>query len=257
MKHILVCVKAVPAATSVQVDGEYRLKRDGVSLQWNIADESALEAALRLKDKDGTVTVLTMGPPKLEAPLKELLARGADRAVLITDRLMAGADTRATAAALKAAAEKLGPFDLILCGRRAIDGETGQVPGELAALGIPCVSNVESLGEEEGKLILYRRLENGVQTLQAKLPLVVSVCEYSYNLRLAGILSMRKAKNKTVEQFSASDLGLTEVQCGLKGSVTKVIAMEARFPGLRKGPKETVVSAGVDEMRRIIREVQP
>ena len=258
MKHILVCVKAVPSATSVQVDGEYRLKRDGVSLQWNIADESALEAALRLKDKDGTVTVLTMGPPKLEAPLKELLARGADRAVLITDRLMAGADTRATAAALKAAAEKLGPFDLILCGRRAIDGETGQVPGELAAaLGIPCVSNVEQLAETDGSLILQRRLEDGIQTLQGGSPLVVSVCEYSYNLRLAGILSMRKAKSKTVEQFSASDLGLTEVQCGLKGSVTKVIAMEARFPGLRKGPKETVVSAGVDEMRRIIREVQP
>ena len=74
MKHILVCVKAVPASISVQVDGEYRLKRDGVSLQWNVADESALEAALRLKDKDGSVTVLTMGPQKLEAPLKELLA---------------------------------------------------------------------------------------------------------------------------------------------------------------------------------------
>lgn len=257
MKNILVCVKAVPAATSVQVDGEYRLKRDGVSLQWNIADESALEAALRLKDKDGAVTVLTMGPPKLEAPLKELLARGADRAVLITDRLMAGADTRATAAALRAAAESLGPFDLILCGRRAIDGETGQVPGELAAaLGIPCVSNVEKLEESDGKLTLYRRLEDGIQTLQAAVPLVVSVCEYSYNLRLAGIMSLRKARNKVVEQFSAADLGLTAAQCGLKGSVTKVIAMEAKFPGLRKGPREASVSAGVAQMSRIIREVQ-
>ena len=258
MKNILVCVKAVPAATSVQVDGEYRLKRDGVSLQWNIADESALEAALRLKDKDGTVTVLTMGPPKLEAPLKELLARGADRAILITDRLMAGADTRATAAALKAAAEKAGPFDLILCGRRAIDGETGQVPGELAAaLGIPCVSNAEQLEARDGKLILYRRLEDGIQTLQATLPLVVSVCEYSYNLRLAGIMSLRKARNKAVEQFTAADLDLTADMCGLKGSVTKVIAMEAKFPGLRKGPKETAVLTGVAEMARIIREVQP
>ena len=157
MKHILVCIKAVPAAASVQVDGQYRLKRDGVNLQWNIADESALEAAFRLKDKDGTVTVLTMGPPKLEAPLKDLLARGADRGILITDRLLAGADTRATAAALKAAAEKLGPVDLILCGRRAIDGETGQVPGELAAaLGIPCVSNVERIQREGDSLLLSR-----------------------------------------------------------------------------------------------------
>ena len=258
MKHILVCVKAVPVSTSVQVDGEYRLARDGISLQWNIADEAALEAALCLKDKDGTVTVLTMGPPKLEASLKELLARGADRAVLITDRLMAGADTRATAAALKAAAEKAGPFDLILCGRRTIDGETGQVPGELAAaLGIPCVSNVERLKKEGEQLILHRRLENGIQTLQAKAPLVVSLCEYSYNLRLAGILSMRKARNKAVEQFSAAQLGLNDAQCGLKGSVTKVITIVAKFPGLRKGPRETDIAAGVAQMRRIIGEVQP
>ena len=106
MKHILVCVKAVPVSSSVEVDGQHRLKRDGASLQWNIADESALEAAFRLADKDGSVTVLTMGPPKLEGPLLELLARGASRAVLITDRLMAGADTRATARALASAAEK-------------------------------------------------------------------------------------------------------------------------------------------------------
>ena len=258
MKHILVCVKAVPATTSVQVDGEYWLKRDGVSLQWNIADESALEAALCLKDKDGTVTVLTMGPPKLEAPLKELLARGADRAVLITDRLMAGADTRATAAALKAAAEKLGPFDLILCGRRAIDGETGQVPGELAAaLNIPCVSNVEKLTKEGENLILSRRMENGIQTLSAEGPLVVSVCEYSYNLRLAGILSLRRARNKQVERYCAADLGMNAAECGLKGSLTKVTAMEAKFPGLRKGPKETDISAGVANALKIIREVQP
>lgn len=258
MKNVLVCIKAVPAATSVQVDGEYRLKRDGVSLQWNIADESALEAAASLKDKDGSVTVLTMGPPKLEAPLKELLARGADRAVLITDRLMAGADTRATAAALKAAAEKLGPFDLILCGRRAIDGETGQVPGELAAaLNIPCVSNVEKVARDGENLTLSRRLEDGIQSLSAKAPLVVSVCEYSYNLRLAGIMSLRKARNKQVELYTAADLGLNAAQCGLKGSLTKVTAMEAKFPGLRKGPKETDISVGVANALNILREVQP
>lgn len=256
MKNILVCIKAVPATTIVQLDGEYRLKRDSVSMQWNIADESALEAAASLKDKDGTVTILTMGPPKLEAPMKELLARGADRAVLITDRLMAGADTRATAAALKAAVDKLGPFDLIICGRRAIDGETGQVPGELAAaLGVPCISNVEKLTREGGKLTLSRRLEDGFQTLSAKGSLVVSVCEYSYNLRLPGILSMRRARNKTVEVYSAADLGLGSEQCGLNGSFTKVTAMEAKFPGLRKGPKETDISKGVAEALNIIREV--
>ncbi len=258
MKNILVCVKAVPVSTGAQVDGEYRLKRDGVNLQWNIADESALEAALSLKDADGTVTVLTMGPPKLEDPLKELLARGADEAVLVTDRLMAGADTRATAAALKAAIEKLGVFDLILCGRRAIDGETGQVPGELAAaLGIPCVTNVESIRQEGEKLLLNRRLEDGMETLSALCPVVVSLCEYSYNLRLACILSMRRARNKTVAKLSATDLGLTAEECGLKGSFTKVVAMENKFPGLRNGIKVTDAENWISYFREMVGEVCP
>lgn len=257
MKHILVCMKAVPGTTAVQVDGEYRLKRDGVSLQWNVADESALEAAACLKDPDGTVTVLTMGPAKLEAPLKELLARGADRAVLLTDRRMAGADTRATAAALKAAADKLGPFDLILCGRRAIDGETGHVPAQLAAaLGLGCVSNVERIDREGPWLTLFRRLEDGVQQLQAEGPLVVSVCEYAYHLRLAGILALRKAKNKAVEQLSLEDLALSADQCGLSGSLTRVIAMESTFPGLRQGPKETDTVTGAAGILQMIREVR-
>lgn len=258
MKNILVCVKAVPAAASVQVDGEYRLKREGANLQWNIADESALEAALSLKDRDGTVTVVTMGPPKLEAPLKELLARGADRALLIADRAMAGADTRATSAALKAAAEKTGPYDLILCGRRAIDGETGQVPGELAAaLNIGCVSNVERLEKTAEGLLLNRRLENGIQLLEIRGPMVVSLCEYSYALRLPGILSLRRVKNKRVEILTAADLELKPEECGLKGSLTKVIAMEAKFPGLRKGPRETETAKGVESILSILREVRP
>lgn len=258
MKHILVCVKAVPVSTSVEVDGQHRLKRDGASLQWNIADESALEAAFRLKDEDGSVTVLTMGPPKLEGPLTELLARGADRAVLITDRLMAGADTRATARALAAAAEKLGPVDGIFCGCKAIDGETGQVPGELAAaLGLPCISNVEQLSREDTGLMATRRLEDGVQKLFLPGPVVVSFSSYAYHLRLAGILGMRRARKIPIERLSAAELGLSSEDCGLKGSATKVVAMENKFPGLRKGPKETDLSAGIRAVMDILREVWP
>ena len=100
-------------------------------------------------------------------------------------------------------------------------------------------------------------MENGIQTLSAEGPLVVSVCEYSYNLRLAGILSLRRARNKQVERYCAADLGMNAAECGLKGSLTKVTAMEAKFPGLRKGPKETDISAGVANALKIIREVQP
>lgn len=252
--NILVCMKAVPATAEVQVDGQFRLQRDGVKLQWNIADEAALEAALQLKG-EGTVTVLTMGPGKLEDPLRELLARGADRAVLITDPKMAGADTLATANALAAAVRYLGGCDLILCGRRAIDGETGQVPGMLAAkLDMPCVTNAEGLTQAGQKLQLLRRLETGTGKLELTLPGVVSVCEYSYALRLPGILGMRRAKGKQVALLSAETVGLMPEQCGLKGSATKVVAMSAKFPGLRKGPREENIPLGVNKLLECLRE---
>lgn len=251
--NILVCMKAVPATAEVQVDGQFRLQRDGVKLQWNIADESALEAALQL---GGTVTVLTMGPKKLEDTLRELLARGADRAVLLTDPKMAGADTLATANALAAAARYLGSFDLILCGQRAIDGETGQVPGILAGkLGLPCVTNAEALTLQEGVLGLQRRLELGTARQKMVLPGVVSVCAYTYPLRLPGIMAMRRARQKQVEFLDTAILGLSPESCGLKGSATKVVAMAAKFPGLRKGPKEQDPAAGAAELIRMCREV--
>lgn len=253
---ILVCMKAVPSTASVQVDGQFRLQRNGISLQWNVADESALEAAFQLRSPGDTVTVLTMGPGKLEEPLKELLARGADEAVLITDPAMAGADTVATAGAIAAAAAHLGGFGLILCGRRAIDGETGQVPGMVAAaLEIPCITNAERVEKGE-TLSIHRRLETGVQLLEAAPPLCMTVCEYTYPLRLPGILGMRRARQKTVLHLSATDLGLSSDQCGLKGSLTKVIAMDNKFPGLRKGPKETDAAQGAAHLLSILKEVQ-
>lgn len=248
-------MKAVPATAEVQVDGQFRLQRSGVKLQWNIADEAALEAALQLKGQ-GSVTVLTMGPKKLEDPLRELLARGADRAVLLTDPKMAGADTLATAHALAAAAKHLGGFDLILCGRRAIDGETGQVPGILAGkLGLPCVTNAEALSPGDGTLQLQRRLETGTARQEMCLPGVVSVCEYTYSLRLPGILAMRLARQKQVEFLDSAVLGLSPESCGLKGSATRVVAMSSKFPGLRKGPKEQDIATGTAELLRLCREV--
>lgn len=257
MPNILVCMKAVPVTAQVQTDGQFRLKREGTDLQWNIADESALEAALRLKGASGSVTVLTMGPKKLSAPLKELLMRGADRAVLLTDPLLAGADTIATAKALSKAITALGGFDLILCGRRAMDGETGQVPAMVAAaLSVPCVSNVESVQWENNQWLLCRRLESETVTVQYPCPLVASICEYSYVLRLPGVLSMRRARDKQVEEFTAQSIGLATEECGLKGSLTKVIHMDTKFPGLRKGPKETDIQAGAAKLITLLREVE-
>ena len=189
--------------------------------------------------------------------MKELLARGAKRALLITDRLMAGADTRATAVALAKAVALLQPVDLILCGCKAIDGETGQVPGELAAaLGVPCISNAEKIEKTDAGLLISRRLEDGVQQLRLSGCGVVSFSSYAYPLRLAGIMGMRRARKIPVELCSAADLGLDAVQCGLKGSLTKVVAMESRFPGLRRGPKTQDVEQGIIAISQMLGEVR-
>ena len=238
MKKILVCVKVVPKNTDVPVDDEFNLRRQDASLRFNISDEAALEAGLRLKAEDGIVTVLTMGPQKAESFLSELLALGVDEAVLISDEKMVGADTYATAKALNAAVRKLGPYDMILCGRRALDGETGQIPGRLASsLGWACVSNVEEMGIDDAGVILHRRTEDGIEVLRCVTPLVVSVCEYSYKLRLPGIRAMRQAKKKQVKVLNASDLNLAAEECGLSGSLTRVTEMRAIFPGLRNCKK--------------------
>lgn len=258
MQNILVCIKAVPASTQVPTDAKHTLQRDAVGLQWNIADQAALEAALRCKSPGGAVTVLTMGPAKLEASLQELFGRGVDAAVLLTDPAMAGADTFATSKALAAAANVLGGFDLILCGRRAVDGETGQVPSMLAAaLGLPCITGVEQLEEEDGTLRLRRRLELSTVTLSVTCPAVVSLCEYAYPLRLPSIAGMRRARQKQVRQLTAADIGLSPEECGLSGSLTRVVHIDKRFPGLRKCRRETDLSAAACQLVRLCREVSP
>lgn len=255
--NILVCMKAVPSTGQVQVDGQFRLMRDGTKLQWNIADEAALEAALQLKaGQEDTVTVLSMGPAKLEESMRELLARGADRAVLVSDPAFAGADTVATAKTISFACKLLGRFDLILCGRRAIDGETGQLPGMLAsALNVPCYTNAEKVECFGSHLQIRRILEDGTQSVTVPCPVCVSLCEYTYALRLPGIMGMRRAKNKKIEVLNKDMLSIHPQQAGLKGSLTKVVAMDAKFPGLRKGPKYTDVETGIHSILSVIREV--
>ncbi len=256
MKKILVCMKAVPVSVAVPVDSRYRLDREGVGLEWNPADLSALEAALRLKKEEGEVVVLTMGPPKIEKLLKDLFPLGVDRAVLLSDGKKAGADTFATARTLKGAAEKYGPFDLILCGRRAIDGETGQVAPSLAAsMDLPVISDVETIEEKDGEILFSRRLEDGIQRFSCKERIVVSLCEYSYPLRLPGILSMRRAKGKCVEILSAKDLPVKEEEMGMKGSLTKVLSMTQNFPGKRQGICETDPKKAMEDIMKKIREV--
>ena len=254
--NILVCMKAVPSTGQAQVDGQFKLRREGAKLEWNIADHAALEAALQIRSSNDSVTVITMGPAKLEENMRELLARDADEAVLVSDPSFAGSDTYASANILHAAIKALGSFDLILCGRRAIDGETGQVPPMLAScLNIPAITNVNSISRNGNMLSVVRQLETGIQRLSTSLPALFSVSEYSYSLRLPGIMGMRKAKSKAVKILDLTKISVEPDACGLQGSLTKVIAMDTKFPGLRKGPKETSLEHGISSVVSLIREV--
>lgn len=256
IRKILVCVKMVPVDDKVKIDTNHCMDRNRVFHQINMSDMAAVEVALMHKPKV-SVTVLTMGTAAAIPLLKDLLARGVDEAVLLTDTKMAGSDTRATARILATAIKKLGPFDMILCGRKAIDGETGQVPGELAAeLKIPCITNIEKIFFEGEECTCFRLLEKGNAVLKVKLPAIFSLCEYTYSLRLAGLKGIREASSKNVQVYSMEELGLTKAECGLSGSCTRVVKATHLETGLRNGVKETNISVGVEEMIAMIRENQ-
>ena len=166
--NIVVCIKQVPDTTEVKIDPKTgTLIREGVPSIMNPDDKGGLELALRLKDEFGAkVTVITMGLPQAEAILRESLAMGADRAILLTDRKLGGADTLATSYALAGALKELG-YDLVITGRQAIDGDTAQVGPELAEhLDIPQVTYLEDCKFDGNKtLTIKKQLEDGYQTV--------------------------------------------------------------------------------------------
>lgn len=207
--NILVCVKQVSESTE-----------PNAAKILNPADGCALEAALRLRE-NGRVTVLSMGRSDVESLLRDLIARGADEAILVTDPACAGADTLATARVLSACVQKFGPFDMVLTGRRAVDGETGLTgPRAACLLGWPCVTDVISLAADG---VCRRDTVEGIETLIVCLPAVFALSEGSFSLRLASLTGMRRAKSAVIRQITASDLALSPELCGLTGSPTRVI----------------------------------
>ena len=166
--------------------------------------------------------------------LRELAARGAGELYLLTDAAFAGADTLATARTLCAAVQKTGPYDLIVCGRRAADGETGQVGPALAALlGWPIVTNAVEITVQDGALCAVRLLETGRETLSLPLPCVATLCEWSAPLRLPTLAGLRRAKDAPVTTLSRAELGIPAARCGLAGSPTRVKSVSARPSGLK------------------------
>ena len=225
--NIIVCIKQVPETTEVDFDEETgRLKREGVAAVVNPFDEYAIEEGIRLKEKfGGTVKVLSMGPPQAESALRDAIAMGADEAYLATDRAFAGADTWATSYTLGLSIQKLAPYDLVICGMKTIDGDTGQVGPELAhQLGVPHVCYVNEILEITGEEIrLTRLLDDRVETLEASLPIVISVSKNINQPRLATLRGRLNAKKTEIHKITSNDLEADPMRLGLNGSPTRVV----------------------------------
>ncbi|QDR83447.1 electron transfer flavoprotein subunit beta/FixA family protein [Sporomusa termitida] len=224
--NILVCVKQVPDTTEIKIDPVTNtLIRSGVPSIVNPFDANALEAAVQLKEAHGgAVTVLSMGPEQAKNALRECLALGADKAVLLSDRLFGGSDTLATSYILATAIKKLGNFDLILCGKQAIDGDTGQVGPEIAEhLGSAQVTFAARLEVNAGSITVNREHDEGYEIVAAKLPAVVTVVKSINKPRYPSIKSKMAANKAEIQVLMAADLPeIDTARIGLKGSPTKV-----------------------------------
>ncbi|MDE6247256.1 MAG: electron transfer flavoprotein subunit beta/FixA family protein [Muribaculaceae bacterium] len=253
--NIIVLAKQVPDTRNV---GKDAMKADGTVNRaalpaiFNPEDLNALEQALKLKEMyPGTkVTLLTMGPARAAEVIREGLYRGADKGIVLSDRAFAGADTLATSYALSAAIKKIGEYDLILGGRQAIDGDTAQVGPQVAEkLGLPQVTYAEDiLKAENGKVTVKRRIESGVETVEAPYPVVITVNGSAEECRPRNAKAVMKYKNAAVPSEVAADeakkafvearpdlqigewnceyVGADLSQCGLAGSPTKVKGIE-------------------------------
>lgn len=223
---IIVCVKQVPASTQVRLNRETgTIIREGVASMLNPYDSYALEEALRLKETlGGEVTTISMGIPSVADLLKATLALGADRAILLTDRKFAGADTLATAYALAKGINRLGTFDLIICGKQAIDGDTAQVGPSLAEkLGVPHLTNVQQIKEIDGQRIQCLRLTDaGYETVELQLPALITVVKDINLPRLPSIAGLRRALSQPVTLWTAADVDADPNHIGLQGSPTQV-----------------------------------
>lgn len=207
---VLVFVKQVPDTQNISGDAmtpEGTVNRAALPAIFNPEDLNALELALELKDRYGArVVVATMGMPAAAEVLRQSLYRGADEAVLVTDRALAGADTLATSYTLSCCAKKLGHFDLILCGRQAIDGDTAQVGPQLAEkLKIPQLCYVEEVKSlEKGKVTVRRAIEGGYEVLESPLPALLTVIDANEPRPMNAKRLMKYKRARTVSEIAKS-----------------------------------------------------
>jgi electron transfer flavoprotein beta subunit len=225
--NIIVCIKQVPGTTEIKIDPKTNtLVREGVKAIVNPFDTYALEEGVRLKERyGGKVTVITMGPPQAEEALRETISLGADEAVLLSDRAFAGSDTWATSYVLSKAVAKIENYDIIICGRQTLDGDTGQVGPELSEmLKIPFVSYMSKVEEIKDKYIrVQRMIEEGHEVIETTLPAVITVVKEINVPRLPSLRGSMKAKTAKIPVWTAADIGAEPDKAGIPGSPTRVV----------------------------------
>ena len=245
---IIVCVKQVPDTKGgVKFNPDGTLDRGAMLTIMNPDDKAGLEAALRLKDQYGAeVTVLTMGLPKAEDVLREAIAMGADNGILVTDRVLGGADTWATSTTIAGAIRNIKDYDIIITGRQASDGDTAQVGPQIAEhLGIPVISYAEGIEVDGDSVIVKRQYEDRHHMLKAKMPVLITALSELNEPRYmtpGGIFDACDAEITTWGRANLVDV--EDGDLGLKGSPTKIAKASDK---VRKGAGEKVTPDSPDE----------
>lgn len=255
---ILVCIKQVPASSSVQVDPVTGvLIRDSNNTKMNPYDLYALETALRFKETVGaTITVISMGPPSAAAALEEALWMGADEAILLTDRKFGGADVVATSYTISSGIKKQGNFDLIICGKQTTDGDTAQVGPEIAeCLHIPHMSYVDKIIEiKEKSLVVSVSMDKTIERWEIFYPCLITVDKGIYTPRLPSYKRSLTLKDYKIRMITFADLeDKNESHYGLKGSPTQV---ERMFPPQKNTDKEIWKGTNPDLAEQMIKKMK-
>jgi electron transfer flavoprotein alpha/beta subunit len=256
--NCIVCIKQVPDTADVKINPETNtLIREGVPSIVNPFDMHAIEAAIQVREKlGGKVTVITMGPPQADAALREAVAMGADEGVLISDKAFAGSDTWATSYTLSKAIGKLG-FDIIFCGKQAIDGDTAQVGPEIAEfLDIPHIAFVKHVDEITEKSVrVHRLMDDGYDVVEASVPVLLTVVREINVPRLPSLKGKMAAKKAVIGKLDFAAIDAEEAMVGLKGSPTQVRKIFAPPPRgnrqMLEGTIEEQVEKLVGELRRM------
>lgn len=245
---IIVCVKQVPDTKGgVKFNPDGTLDRGAMLTIMNPDDKAGLEAALRLKDQYGAeVTVLTMGLPKAEDVLREAMAMGADNGILVTDRVLGGADTWATSTTIAGAIRNIKDYDIIITGRQAIDGDTAQVGPQIAEhLGIPVISYAEGIEVDGDSVIVKRQYEDRHHMLKAKMPVLITALSELNDPRYMTPGGIFDAVDAEITTWGRADLvDVNDGDLGLKGSPTKIAKASDK---VRKGAGEKVAPDSPDE----------